>query len=99
MPNDKPADPLYRSSLRELRWIVSIWLVTFVWVIGYCRLFGYNGDQPVELTLGMPSWVFWGIVIPWIVATVVSCWFALTQMQDHPLEDASPDEESETVDA
>ena len=101
MPTEKlpPSDPLFRSSSRELKWIIGIWLVNFVWVIGYCYLFGYSPDQPLQLTFGIPSWAFWGIFVPWGVATVVSGWFALTQMQDHPLDADSPDEQVEASDA
>jgi hypothetical protein len=34
--------------------------------------------------------VFWGVFVPWIVATLVTGWFALTQIEDHVLPDCSP---------
>lgn len=94
-----PSDPVFRSSLRELRSILVIWTVFLIWVVGYCGLFGYEPTDPTEETalktiLGMPSWVFGGIFIPWIVATIVICWFALTQIEDHPLQDPVADDES-----
>lgn len=81
-------DPVCVSSLRELIWIVVAWTVSFAWVIGYCTWRGYDGE-PTEFTLvlGMPSWVFWGILLPWVVVTAFTIWFALTQMADHPLDD------------
>ena len=89
------SDPVFASSLRELRWIVLIWLVNFCWVVGYCRAYGYPSEgQPLATVLGMPSWVFWGIFVPWIVAAVVTSWFALTQIEDHPLE-SSPASETQ----
>jgi len=79
-------DPVYRSSLREMKWILASWTICFLWVIGYTRLYGYPApDQPLTTVMGMPSWVFWGVFLPWVIAAVVSCWFALTQIQDHPL--------------
>ena len=92
-------DALFQSSRRELKWIVIIWAVTFAWVITYCRLFGYSSGEPVELTLGIPSWAFWGVFAPWGIATGVSCWFALTKMQDHPLNADVPETQTETTDA
>lgn len=80
----------FRSSLRELKWILAIWAVSFVWVFSYCAMFGYSTDNEIKLTWGIPSWAFWGVFVPWTAATVVSCWFALTQMEDHPLETEPP---------
>ena len=105
-----PPDPLFVSSLRELRWIVIVWAISFAWVIGYCIVAGYDSaaydglehglehgleasggqigarDVELRLVLGMPSWVFWGVMLPWILVTLLTAWFALTQMADHPLE-------------
>ena len=87
---ETPVDPIYQSSLRELKWILVLWLVICTWVVGYCSMFGYMSDDDSLVTiLGMPSWVFWGIFVPWIVAAAVSAWFALTQMTDHSLEETS----------
>jgi hypothetical protein len=91
---ESPSDPVYRSALRESRWILLIWLINMLWVVGYCGLFGYHiEDQTLTTVLGMPSWVFGGIFMPWIVATTVICWFAVTQIEDHPLEDAAAADE------
>lgn len=66
------------------------WLVCFVWTVGYCWRYGYHTEgSPLATVLGMPSWVFWGVFVPWMFASVVSVWFAMTQMEDHPLEDTA----------
>lgn len=83
-------DPVYESSLRESKWIVIIWAINFAWVIGYCTWSGYpDPDEPLSTVWGMPSWVFWGVFVPWIVAAAVSSWFALTKIKDHPLPEGS----------
>lgn len=93
--NSSP-DPVYRSSLRESRWILLYWAVFFVWVVGYSTLYGYPPeDQPLVTVLGMPSWVFWGVFLPWIVSGVIGIWFALTQIEDHPLDDVADAEDSD----
>jgi hypothetical protein len=33
----------------------------------------------------MPEWVVWGIVAPWIVSTLITCWYALWGMRDEDL--------------
>lgn len=89
------SDPVYRSSLRELRSILIIWFIFLLWVVGYCSLFGYHTEEATLTTvLGMPSWVFGGIFVPWIAATLLICCFALTKIEDHPLDDPAPEEET-----
>lgn len=87
--DDSELDPVFVSSLREAKSIFGIWLVMFAWVITVGLFFGYATDPkaPIETTLGMPSWVFWGVFVPWGVTSLFTIWFALTQMADHPLED------------
>ncbi|MAI31789.1 MAG: YhdT family protein [Rubripirellula sp.] len=89
--HDPPVDPVYESSLRELKWIFVIWLTHFIWVVGYCYAFGYLASgTKLTTVIGMPSWVFWGVFVPWLSATLVSTWFALTQIEDHDLPDSTP---------
>ncbi len=100
MPPDDPdleLDSLFVSSLRESKWIIVAWVVNFTWVVGYCVLRGYRIDDAEKLItiLGMPNWVFWGVFLPWIITTLFTAWFALTQMADHPLDDAGPQENSD----
>ena len=35
----------------------------------------------------MPSWIFWGVALPWFMATLVSIVFAARVMHDHPLDE------------
>ena len=35
--------------------------------------------------LGMPSWVFWGVLVPWLVCAVFTFWFAGFFMADDDL--------------
>ena len=87
--NNDQHDPIFASSLRELKWILVAWLAYFMWVMGYCGLFGYEVDPAdLKIVMGMPSWVFWGIVMPWIAATGFTAWFSMIKMEDHPLPDS-----------
>ena len=66
------------------------------WTVPYCYLFGYDNDpETIRITLGMPSWVLWGVAVPWLAATVFSCWFALCYMKDDPLDGESGAEEGQ----
>lgn len=78
--------------------MLAFWLACFAWVIGYSLCFGSGGDdRELAIVGGVPAWVFWGVGVPWIVATVFSTWFALTQMQEDPL-DQRDERDAESVD-
>ncbi|MCG8649797.1 MAG: YhdT family protein [Pirellulales bacterium] len=93
--SESSLDPLFVSSKREAKWIVAAWLVNFGWVIGFSVARGYRVVEADALVmiLGMPSWVFWGVFLPWIAVTLFTIWFTLTQMTDHPLEEEDDSEE------
>ncbi|MDZ4783115.1 MAG: DUF997 family protein [Planctomycetia bacterium] len=79
-------DPVVRSSRREALWIFLIWCVTLIYCVTYCAAYGY-GRSAEELTfvLGFPSWVFWGVIVPWGVCTVLSAAFTWFVISDDPL--------------
>jgi hypothetical protein len=95
-PSDSQSNPdrevefdgsLVTHTLREAKWIVVIWAISFLWVIGYCSRYGATGEVGSMATVGgIPAWVFWGIALPWVIATIVTCWFALAYVVDEPLD-------------
>lgn len=65
-------DPVLRSSRREAALVLLIWLAACVYTVGYCYLFGYDRDAAtLTYVLGFPDWVFWGIITPWTVCTIL----------------------------
>jgi hypothetical protein len=92
-------DPLLKSARREAGVTLCIFLAALAYTIGYCTLKGYDAaPEGLELVLGVPSWVMWGVFAPWGVCTLFHCWFSMAFMQDHKLEDpaAPPDAEGAT---
>lgn len=88
--NDEPVDydPVFVNARREAIVIFSIWFVCLIWSVPYCYLNGYPGQfdaSSFSTTFGVPSWLFWGIAAPWIVANVATIWFCFTFMQDDDL--------------
>ena len=88
-------DPLVLHARRETLVILAAFVVCMVWSIGCCYSFGYlgQGGGPMAKVLGMPSWVFWGVVVPWLAADLFAVWFCFFFMVDDPLgevEDESP---------
>jgi hypothetical protein len=78
--------PLLKSARREALAAMAIWLIATIYSVGYCFLFGY-GRKPESLTfvLGFPDWVFWGLILPWGVCTIISSLFAFWFMVDEEL--------------
>jgi hypothetical protein len=88
-------DPVFLNSRRETLFALITWLVFCIWVVGLCVSRGYDIDPAkLETTMGMPSWIFWGVGLPWLMANVVTIWFALKFMVDDPLEEPATDADS-----
>ncbi len=88
-------DPVVRSARREAVLIFLIWCATLAYCVTYCAWYGY-GESAEALTFvwGFPSWVFWGVIVPWGVCTILSAAFTWFVITDDPLgaETENPDE-------
>ncbi|QDV55823.1 hypothetical protein [Rosistilla oblonga] len=80
---DSPGTPIeydtsYLNSLRELKFVGAIGTLALAWTLIYGGLKGYSSDpDAMDVILGMPSWVFWGIAVPWCVTSLATLFFAL----------------------
>ena len=83
------SDATWKHSLREAAWILGIAAFFMVWTVGYSYLFGYGEDALIDLTWGMPTWVFWGIAVPWAAAVLVSIAFAIWFIEEDSLAEDS----------
>jgi hypothetical protein len=82
--------PLLKSARREAIGAATIWLIAMAYSVGYCSLFGYHRTaESLTFVLGFPDWVFWGLVLPWGIFTIVATLFAFFFMTDEDLESAS----------
>lgn len=99
MPSANSELPLVQSARREAIWVIVMWLVALVYTLSYCYLYGYHRDvATMQFVLWFPDWVFWGVIFPWCVCTLVSAWFAFFVMRDEDL-GAEPPEESDPFNA
>lgn len=81
-------DPVFINSKREAWIILGLWGLMLLWAVPYCYVNGFQAGldpEEVELTFGLPSWVFWGIAFPWLVADVFTIWFCLFYMKEDDL--------------
>ena len=85
---DEPVeyDPLFLNARREAIIIFCLWLTALIWAVPFCYLNGYDYDpETFSTTRGIPTWLFWGILVPWIVADVFTMWFCFCYMKDDDL--------------
>ena len=96
-PAELEYDPVFLHARREAIVIFCTWVVALLWAVPYCYMYGYNVADPsqIKTVLGIPSWLFWGIAVPWIVANLFTTWFCFAYMEDDDL-GVNPDEEVET---
>lgn len=85
-------DPVFLNARREALLILLAWFVCLLWTVGYCAFAGYNvPPEEISVILGMPAWVFWGVFIPWIGATLFSVWFGLFYIVEEEPEEYGED--------
>jgi Protein of unknown function (DUF997) len=86
-------DPVLTSSRREAWLVFLIWLVACVYSIGVCYRFGYNRDAAtLTYVLGFPDWIFWGVVMPWTICTLLCFVMAYFVITDDDLGEAREEE-------
>ena len=92
-------DPTFVNSRREAIVIFCTWFVALIWAVTYCKINGYDIEDPANIptTLGMPSWVVWGIAAPWLAADLFTTWFCFCFMKDDELGIAGDEEHLEHV--
>lgn len=84
-------DPVLKNARREAIIIGVAWFLSTVYCCVYCYWTGYIreghplGAEDVRPILGMPSWVFWGIMVPWLICSLFTFWFAGFYMTDDDL--------------
>lgn len=86
--DDLVPDPIFVSGVVEGKWILLMWLGCFVWTMTVCLQSGYETDvtpATFPTVWGIPSWVAWGICLPWLVANIVTIAFCFGYMKDGDL--------------
>lgn len=72
--------------IKEARFVAVTWLAALVFCGGWIGLFGYlpEAERPLEpvLIMGIPSWVIWGLFLPWSILVVVTWYFAAVILKD-----------------
>ncbi len=80
---------------REARFCAAVWIAAWVLCAAVTARFGYlppdrRPDEP-WLVLGIPGWVLFGVIIPWLVLICLTVWFAAVYLkEDEPIPDEAP---------
>ena len=80
--------PTFLNARREAIVIFCCWAVGLVWAVPFCYFTGYpEVFDPANFSTmwGIPTWLFWGIGVPWLVADVFTTWFCFCFMKDDDL--------------
>lgn len=86
---DLEADPVFVHARREALLILAVWASCLVWSVTWCYQNGFHlAPEEVTTVVGIPTWVFWGIVVPWLAADVFSIWFCFFYMVEDDLGEA-----------
>jgi len=88
---------------RHRRCLFEMWLVLGIWFVAglyslpvsfWLAAQDSGGTVSCPFDLGIPAWVFWGVVVPWAVCNAVTVWLCFFVFEDVPLEQVEPFEES-----
>jgi fatty acid desaturase len=71
-------------SRREALFVAMLWIAACTYTVLYAARYAYR-PSPLSFVLGMPFWVFWGVMVPWIVVSLITLWFAAYRMKDEDL--------------
>lgn len=95
---DRQPTQVFRNSRREAIVILGGWFVAMCWSVPYCYYNGYGRQidpETLNTTMGIPSWLFGGILMPWIVADLFTTWVCFFYMKDDELGRAGDEEKQD----
>ena len=79
---------VFLNSRREAIVIFGAWFCALCWSVPYCYINGYAQQVDPETfstTMGIPSWLFGGILMPWVVADLFTTGICFFYMKDDDL--------------
>lgn len=89
VPDKNEYDPVFLHARREAVAIILLFCGFCTWAVTICMTQGYlaPGEAPtaVHTTFGMPTWTFWGILVPWLAVDLVAVWFCFFYMKSDDL--------------
>ena len=85
----------FRQSRKELWFMLVSWAVFLIWTLSYNSTHAFDMEKSgIDPIIGMPQWVFFGILVPWVAALVLTICFAMFFMKDTELLDVESEQAS-----
>lgn len=81
-------DPVFLNSRREAKIIFGVWFLCLIWAVPVSYLLGYHQTvtpDNVETIVGIPTWAFWGLFLPWLAADVITTAFCFWYLKEDEL--------------
>lgn len=86
--------PILQTARREAAVVATLWAVAGAWSVSFCYWNGYGVKaEELHYTLGFPTWIFWGVVVPWVLCALLSLVIANLVMTDADLGNEPGDED------
>jgi hypothetical protein len=82
-------EPSYRRTLKEAVVALLLWLGAGIWVLSVSYWLGYR--RPVHSIGGIPNWVLWGVLVPWVTLFFVHSWYSLFFLRADDADDEPED--------
>jgi hypothetical protein len=77
---------LLRNARREGLLIMAVWAACLLWNTAVGYWLGYRRDPgEISLILGIPDWICWSVILPWLLCLAFSVWFCFVYMADDDL--------------
>lgn len=70
----------WRRQRKEAVVAAVLWAAAALWTVGASYVLGYG--KPAESLGGFPSWVVWGVFLPWGVFFLIHCWYSLVFLRN-----------------
>ena len=72
----------------------AIWIVACAYSVGVSSRWGYFRDAAtLTYVFGFPDWVFWGVVLPWTVCTLLCFVLSYGVIRDEDLGEEQAEEQ------
>jgi hypothetical protein len=109
MTDPESANRLIRNGRRETVMVLIVWALALLWTVGVSYLLGYQHGSDSWIVqaglasnrtpnnfhqiLGLPDWIFAGVLLPWLVSSLVTVVFCLYGIADDDLGAEAKDEQ------
>ena len=88
-------DAGFLRARREAAVVLCLLAAALAYTVLFCYRFGYQRDvETITTYWGIPDWVCWGVILPWVLCFLFTTWFCFSMMKDDPTEESPHFEES-----